>query len=448
MAVLFVYGCISMALFFTSRRNLFLFYSLYLFLLSIYIFDKNSYTFQIPVNTFTKIFNWYIQVIYHIAYIWFSVSFVNYLTHYPKQKQAIKQYSSILLGLGSVMFVYTLFTSNVDLYIDYFTYIHVPMIVVGILYGIYKTLLVKEPMTSFYIPGLISYIVFSLSALYLTLYPQPSIEFEPISYLYIGILIETTLFAIGIGYYTQKIYSKSLLIEKKLNYTQNQLREKLRLQLDQTELENTISKLKINSLQGQMNSHFIFNILNSIKTFIVENNQEAAVNFLNKYAKLVREYLKGSELETNDLEDEISTVKLYVELENMRLNNTLNFNLNISDDINLRSIKIPTHVLIPFIENSIWKGLFRQKGQKYLSLDITKDNNMVSIMIEDNGIYSTQEYSRNNTNLVKSMLVAEKKIDTYNKSNEDKITYHHELKEDGGLQKLEVPIPSSIKIQI
>ncbi|MDG4950047.1 histidine kinase [Weeksellaceae bacterium KMM 9724] len=448
MAVLFVYGCISMALFFTSRRNLFLFYSLYLFLLSIYIFDKNSYTFQIPANTFTKIFNWYIQVIYHVAYIWFSVSFVNYLTHYPGHRKVIKQYSYILLGLGSIMFVYTLITANVVLYIDYFTYIHVPLIILGIIYGIYKTLLVKEPMTSFYFPGLISYIIFSLSALYLTLYPDPSISFEPISYLYIGILIETSLFAIGIGYYTQQIYSKSLLVEKELNTAQNELREKLRLQLDQTELENTISKLKINSLQGQMNSHFIFNILNSIKTFIAENNQEAAINFLNKYAKLVREYLKGSDLETNDLEDEINTVKLYVELENMRLNNSLDFKLNISEELNLRSIKIPTHVLIPFIENSIWKGLFRQKEQKFLSLDIGKENNMVVIRIEDNGIYSAQESSRNNLNLVKSMQVAEKKIDTFNKSNEDKISYYHELKEDGGIQKLEVPIPSSFKIQI
>lgn len=417
MAVLFVYGSFSLALYFNSKRNLFLYYSIYTFLLALFVFDKNNYTAQIPVNSFTKIFNWYLQVICHVVYYWFVLSFINYFQHYEKQKKTVLYYTYGILALGTLTFIYSVFNSNVDFYIDYFIFVHVPLSLLGIGIIIINTLRSNEPMNVFYIPGLIIYIIFSMAALYYTFNPNDVISFEPISFLYIAILAETTVFAIGLGYQTQKLYARTLRIEKELNQTQIELQEKLRSQLQQIDIENTINKLKVNSLQGQMNSHFIFNILNSIKSFIIENDQESAINFLNKYAKLMREYLKGSELEANDLADEIKTVELYIALENMRLNYSLDFEIDIENKINLNSLKIPTHILIPFVENAIWKGLFRKKGEKKLHLQIKNNEDKIIIEIKDNGDYNQSFASEKmRTNLVKSMEVVHAKIQTYNQS--------------------------------
>lgn len=439
-AILFVYGSFSLALYFNSKRNLFLYYSLYTFLLALFVFDKNNYTAQIPVTPFTKIFNWYVQIMYHVMYYWFGLAFVNYFQHFKKQKKRLLYYTYIIFALGTISFAYSAISENVDFYINYFIYVHVPLAVSGLIYIILNILRVKEPMNMFYIPGMIIYIIFSVAALHYTFNSNEQITFKPISFLYIGILAETTVFAIGMGYQTQKLYNKTLRIEKELNKAQIELQKNLKIQLAQIDLENTVNKLKVNSLQDQLNSHFIFNILNSIKSFIIDNDQESAINFLNKYAKLMREYLKGSNLETNDLADEVKTVELYLALENMRLNYSLNFEMIIDNEINLKSLKIPTHILIPFVENAIWKGLLRKKGERKLLLNIKNKEDKVLIEITDNGDY-IQTFTDNQlrSNLTKSMEIVNAKIETYNQSNQKLITYSSEFSANGGRQTLEIP---------
>src|SRR5690606_29206789 len=122
-------------------------------------------------------------------------------------------------------------------------------------------------------------------------------------------------------------------------------------------------------------------------------------------------------------------------------NNTLNFDLIIDEEINLKSFKIPTHILIPFIENSIWKGLFRQPGEKDLSININKDKDKVIIEIRDNGNYrNSQPGDRIVNNLVKGMKIVDEKIKIYNKSHDANITYYTTLNEKGGLQILQIPL--------
>lgn len=140
-------------------------------------------------------------------------------------------------------------------------------------------------------------------------------------------------------------------------------------------------------MRSQMNPHFIFNALLSIKIYMEQNAVNEAINYLNQFSKLIRSILTSSLEKEITLEEEILTMKRYVSIENMRLNNEIDFEINIDDDLDLSEIKIPSLILQPFVENALWHGLQPKEGHKWLKLDVKqKDSNFVEITILDNGI--------------------------------------------------------------
>lgn len=136
-----------------------------------------------------------------------------------------------------------------------------------------------------------------------------------------------------------------------------------------------------------MNPHFMFNALNSIKLYIIKNNQKKATSYLNKFSKFMRKILEASDLQETSLKEEIETMKLYLSLENIRFSNEISFNVKTDSSLNLETIKIPPLVLQPFLENSIWHGLSSSKKRKKITIFIQKiSSEYVLINIEDNGI--------------------------------------------------------------
>ncbi|WP_232732585.1 tetratricopeptide repeat-containing sensor histidine kinase [Cellulophaga sp. RHA19] len=159
-------------------------------------------------------------------------------------------------------------------------------------------------------------------------------------------------------------------------YKQNQLTsDKKMLTLEQT------------MLRSQMNPHFLFNSLNSIKLYIINNEKKNAVHYLNKFSKLVRKILEASSLKEISLEDELETVNLYMHIENIRFSNKIDFTIDVDRDVELNQIKIPSLILQPFLENALWHGLSSKQGLKKIDLHISKQNEeFVVISITDNGI--------------------------------------------------------------
>lgn len=151
--------------------------------------------------------------------------------------------------------------------------------------------------------------------------------------------------------------------------------------------EKKILALEQNMLKSQMNPHFIFNSLNSIKLYIINNEKENAVYYLNKFAKLIRKILVVSNEKDISLADELETMKLYMNIENIRFSNEIDFNVNIDKSINPENIRVPSLILQPFLENSLWHGLSSKKDDKKISVDVVKDDeDYVTISITDNGV--------------------------------------------------------------
>ena len=153
-------------------------------------------------------------------------------------------------------------------------------------------------------------------------------------------------------------------------------------------LERNLNLYMQKAMSQQMNPHFIFNTLNSIQYFLLNNDKIASSKYLSKFARLMRLTLDNSQKPTIPLSDEIEAIKLYVELEQLRFENKFSFDIQIDTIPDFESITIPPLILQPFIENAIWHGLMHRVEPKggMLAISFSYKNNKLICCIEDNGI--------------------------------------------------------------
>ena len=151
--------------------------------------------------------------------------------------------------------------------------------------------------------------------------------------------------------------------------------------------DKQILLLEQEALRIQMNPHFVFNALNSIKLYIINNEQKNAVYYLNKFSKLIRNILESTTVKEVTLGEELKTINLYMSIENIRFSNAIIYIENISPTFNLETVKVPPLILQPFLENAIWHGLSSKRGTKKVELSVIKiSKEFIQIEIEDNGI--------------------------------------------------------------
>lgn len=147
-----------------------------------------------------------------------------------------------------------------------------------------------------------------------------------------------------------------------------------------------VNTLEMKAIRAQMNPHFIFNCLNSIRSCIMEGKEEVAINYIGKFGKLMRLVLDLSRGQKTSLKDEIDMLKLYIELEGLRMSSLVKVEIDIDPALDLDYTKIPGMVLQPFVENALWHGLSKLDREPKLSISFTRaENGMLKVTIQDNG---------------------------------------------------------------
>jgi len=162
-----------------------------------------------------------------------------------------------------------------------------------------------------------------------------------------------------------------------------QIRKKERMM---AEFQKKLAESEMQALRAQMNPHFIFNSLNSINNFILKNETEAASDFLTKFSRLVRQVLNNSKNKLVSLEDELTALQLYLELEQLRFNNKFDFEIIKDRKIDAESAMVPPLLIQPYVENAIWHGLMHKDGAGSIVIAVELSDGHLKFTIEDNGI--------------------------------------------------------------
>ena len=148
--------------------------------------------------------------------------------------------------------------------------------------------------------------------------------------------------------------------------------------------QKELLELEAKALRAQMNPHFVFNSLNSIKALMQQNQNEKGVTYLTTFSKLIRTLFNNADKKEITLYDEIETCKFYLQLEAMRFDDKFSYTVQ-TDDVDLKAIHVPALIVQPFIENAIWHGII-PRGAGRVALTVSKENNDVQIIIDDDGI--------------------------------------------------------------
>ncbi|MBA2613208.1 MAG: histidine kinase [Bacteroidetes bacterium] len=155
---------------------------------------------------------------------------------------------------------------------------------------------------------------------------------------------------------------------------------------EKLELQNKLLETELRVNRASMNPHFLFNSLNALHNFILNNEIDNASDYLIKFSKIIRKILDSNMHESISLDLEIELLERYLEIENLRFEENINYTIITDDNLVASSIHIPIMMLQPFIENAIWHGLLNKKGEKIITISFSViDEKYVYCIIEDNG---------------------------------------------------------------
>ncbi len=152
------------------------------------------------------------------------------------------------------------------------------------------------------------------------------------------------------------------------------------------ETERRQASLQLTAMRAQMNPHFIFNAMNSIRNYMQNHDMKSAEKYLISFSKLVRYTLDNSEVQEVSLEEELNALQSYTDLEMQRFENGFEFKIICEEGIDLKETMLLSMLLQPIVENSIKHGINRMACGGKILIDIRKSDDSVIIAVEDNGV--------------------------------------------------------------
>ncbi len=174
-------------------------------------------------------------------------------------------------------------------------------------------------------------------------------------------------------------------------------------------LKQKITEIQMQVLRAQMNPHFIFNSLNSIENFMMQNEKRLASDYLNKFTRLIRTILDSSLNEVIPLIKDMEALQLYIDLQQLRFNNKFTYQTCIQPQLLNGDYKVPSLIIQPYVENAIEHGIAHsERLDCKLSIKATLENECILYVIEDNGIGRQQAaaYNLQNKKFHKSVGLA------------------------------------------
>ena len=432
----------NLSLYFMARRSFNLSYSAYLLFVSLNFINVKFSIFSIlfpdvhPAHLKTKFETYYVESFMYISYFLFIRHYIESKSKYPSIDTLLKV---MILNSTVEIFItnFLLQTGSYNLlnYLIHGLKVANMLCAIGLIPLFYKNY-----------NQLISYLFFGGTSLligtvlYFATFNMPNWNhniWEPYYFIYLGIFIEIIIFSLGIGYRFKLIQDEKIKAQNELieNYkTREQYEQQLNIKMKQElekrgeemseknkqmyeiKLAQELSDAKMQLLTARMNPHFIFNSLNSLKDLIIKRKD--AIPFIDKFSVLLRGILMQSEAPFIYLTDEIKTLTHYLDLENLRFGNTIQFEIIIDEGLDISDKLIPPMLLQPLVENALLHGLRPKRTEsKELFITFKNDLDKLQIIVDDNGVGRQKKNPHKNSYRSVGMELIKRRLDILNVQN-------------------------------
>lgn len=140
------------------------------------------------------------------------------------------------------------------------------------------------------------------------------------------------------------------------------------------------------ALRAQLNPHFVFNALNSVQKQLSRSGAHQANMYLSKFGRLIRIIFDNSGSRTISIDEEMTIMNVYLELESMRFDKKFSYSIEVHPEIDRFGLEIPSMILQPYLENAVWHGLMHKEENGSISISIEPLEGGILCSIEDDGI--------------------------------------------------------------
>ncbi|MFC3414428.1 histidine kinase [Algoriphagus hitonicola] len=467
-SILFYLAVFHLILYIKNREKYFLHYSTYAFVNAVALIGRPYESFLKEIYfTFPEFFRLSITPLQFISFIVFSYFLIEILrlkSYYPRFIQFYIRYTVFISLVYGVFFLGVFFWDGYDLMRQFYFFVFMPITLIFTLIGIFLIVKSNEKVKA---PILYGFLAIGIAAFlfgFLAAEKDTVITDRYFYILYVGILIENFFFTYALAIKQRENFEEKIKIQDELlfRFTENgELRAQLNRQLQheivqkeekiielesdaesermsriKAHYERKITELHLRSLRSQMNPHFIFNALNSIKVFLIEKDKDRAILYLNRFSKLIRLVLESSRKTKISLGEELVIAQLYLTLESIRFEDGIELKMQVAEDVRLNEIELPPLLLQPFFENAIWHGLMNRAGEKWIKVVLKRNDKGHLLSIRDNGIgrKASQEINAKRTMKKESigMSLSKERLELFNQN--ERVYYHFDIIDHEGDQ--------------
>ncbi len=180
------------------------------------------------------------------------------------------------------------------------------------------------------------------------------------------------------------------------------------------ELEKRIAETKLQALQSQMNPHFVFNAMNSIQNFVIDNQTDDALWYIGEFSKMMRQTLNFSQRTSVRLNEDIEYLTRYIELENLRRKIKVKYQIVTTPNIDIQEIEVPPMLIQPILEN-VFVHAFDAKStapEVTIAFEIQYESLICQIVDNGKGIDSKELHSKES----KGIRLVNERINLLNES--------------------------------
>ena len=147
-------------------------------------------------------------------------------------------------------------------------------------------------------------------------------------------------------------------------------------------------QMQLAMIRTQLDPHFLYNSMESVSRLILAGDNKNASLYLNKLSRLLKVSLENLENGRVSLDNELMQIESYVQMEQLRMEEKVNFEINVDRLPDGDDVLMPPMILHPFVENALWHGLaHKAEGEsRHLRIHVKEKRDAVVCTIEDNGV--------------------------------------------------------------
>jgi len=402
--IMLLFGIMSLIMFGISKIKVYLYYGMHALMISVYYVNKVTYLSDALYNLIgmggIQVFNNAVQPIMYYFLALFLYEFLD-ARYEDRQFARLLKYFARFALLSSVV-IFISFFVNKNLSENIYNIYRVFIIIYSTFisgYLIYKKASIQTLIIGYSNAVLI---LFGILAMYTSLKNIIIYGIAPLDFFTIGMLIFIMGITSALGFLAyigelDRIKAKESIIklerEAKQKLEGDLQISKLRERNNQVEKE--IAELELLVLRNQLNPHFLYNSMNTLKLYILNNENIDAAKFIDRFSGLFRKVLNNSRQRLITLHDEIEAMRQYLDLEQIRFRNSFTYTIEIDETIDTTFTRIPPMIFQPFLENSINHGIGLNEDRKgHIELKIEAvDEEYYRVIIIDNGV--GREYAQN-----------------------------------------------------